>query len=357
MPKKYAANPFRSGTVFQEGSQYGYYGKDIYGKFHQSPVLYPSRAKAKEALDRQIFNRGAYRMNPNRKKKATRPRRTYRRNPARTVANPHGARALALCYDNESAQQSQKESIINNLAKKMAKGVYNKAMAVKLWSYAAKSGADAYAKQYGSHGDTGSSMFNAATRLAAAKILEEENEEYVKERAESFGYKKNPSRRARKSPRRHRRNPAPSKEARVAKLTRMRSAAYDRYQATDDNRHEHAYSRLTSMRSRAEKGDKSWFKGMSGYRHGAKPTASRIKAIAQANGSRYFDKASMKFFGNTMSDFKVFRSSRSGRIFIGAPSRVKKGYYSLHEFTGKRLNSTHGSPERWADVKEWVNRQ
>lgn len=70
MPKGYIANPFRSGTVFQEGSEFGYYGKDIYGKFHQSPVLYASRAKAKEALDRQIINRGVYRMNPKRKKVA-----------------------------------------------------------------------------------------------------------------------------------------------------------------------------------------------------------------------------------------------------------------------------------------------
>lgn len=67
MKKSYIKNPFKSGTVFQEGSQFGYYGKDIYGKFHQSPVLYPTRLEAKKALDRQIFNRGAYRMNPAKK--------------------------------------------------------------------------------------------------------------------------------------------------------------------------------------------------------------------------------------------------------------------------------------------------
>lgn len=292
-------------------------------------------------------------MKSRRRKAST--RRAYRRNPSASVMDPHAARELALCYDNERAQQAQKESIINNLARKMAKGVYDKAQAVKLWEYAAKSGADAYAKQFGSYGDTGAKMFNAATRREAARILEDENRDYVKERSESFATKpkkhlRNPSPR-----RRHRRNPAPSRAARYEKLDRMRTAVYGRYQATDDRRHEDAYGRLTGMRDRAKAGDRSWTKGRPAYRHGAKPTVSQIKAIVQANGSHYFDKASMKFFGNTMSDFKVFRSKRSGRIFVGAPSRTKKGYYSLHEFTGKRLNSVHGSPQHWADVKDWVD--
>lgn len=292
------------------------------------------------------------------KKRASRRRvrRSYRRNPSRTVADPHGARELALTYDNERAVQVQKESIINNLARKMAKGQYDKSKAVKLWEYAAKAGADMYAKQFGSHGDTGSSMFNAATRRKAAEILESENREYVEERSERFApkakHKRNPSPR-----RRTRRNPAPSREARVAKLARMRSAAYDRYQATDDQRHERAYGRLTDMMYRAKEGDRNWFKGRPPYRHGSKPTVSTIKSIVQANGSHYFDKATLKFFGNKMSDFKVFRSKKTGRIFVGAPSRVKKGFYSLHEFTGKRLNPAHGSPNHWADVADWVNRQ
>ncbi len=129
-------------------------------------------------------------------RKSRRSHRAYRRNPSKTVADPHGARELALTYDNERAQQAQKESIINNLARKMAKGQYDRAKAVKLWGYAAKSGADAYAKQFGSHGDTGSKMFNAATRAMAAGILESENRDYVEERAERFApkkAKKNPS--------------------------------------------------------------------------------------------------------------------------------------------------------------------
>lgn len=232
MAKAYVENPFRSGTVFQEGSQFGYYGKDIYGKFHQSPVLYPSRAKAKEALDRQIFNRGAYRMNPKQKraKAARKSRRSYRRNPAKTVADAHGARELALCYDNERDMQNQKESIINNLARKMAKGTYSKPMAIKLWGYAAKAGADDYAKRFGSHGDTGAKMFNAATREMAATIMEDENREYVKERSERFmpkpKHKKNPVRSTRRSPRTKKKSPnAKLFFARRGKLIAMYHAA------------------------------------------------------------------------------------------------------------------------------------
>lgn len=286
-------------------------------------------------------------MKTKRRKRASRlSRRTYKRNPTKSVADPHGARELALCYDNERANQIQKESIINNLARKLAKGQYKKDMAAKLWGYAAKSGADAYAKTFGSHGDTGSKMFNAATREMAAKILEEENFEYVKERSEQFAPKP-----------KHRRNPAPSRERRAEKLDRMRKSAYSRYQATEDTRHERAYSRLTDMMYRAKEGDRNWYKGRPAYRHGAKPTVSTIKSIVQANGSHYFDKAAMKFFGNTMADFKVFRSKKSGRIFIGAPSRVQKGYYSLHEFNGKRLVSVHGTPNYWSSVPDWVDKQ
>lgn len=162
-------------------------------------------------------------------KKSRRSHRAYRKNPPRTVADPHAARELALCYDNERANQNQKESIINNLARKMAKGVYNKAGAVKLWGYAAKSGADAYAKAFGSSGDTGSKMFNAATRAMAAGIMEDENREYVKERSERFipkpkakRVKRNPG-----GPKRISRDElyAHNKSARIAKAHTLYNAA------------------------------------------------------------------------------------------------------------------------------------
>ncbi len=166
-------------------------------------------------------------MKTKRHKKSVRrtPRRTYRKNPAKTVVDPHAARELALCYDNERYQQKQKEAIINNLAKKMAKGVYNVPSAVKLWSYAAKSGADAYAKTFGSHGDTGASMFNAATRMEAARILEEENRDYVKERSERFTPK--PKLRKNPSPKHYARKPGPG-SAKVV-LTRRIMAGLKKY--------------------------------------------------------------------------------------------------------------------------------
>ncbi len=156
-------------------------------------------------------------------RKSRRSHRAYRRNPARTVADPHGARELALCYDNERQNQAQKESIINNLARKMAKGKYDKAQAVKLWGYAAKAGADVYAKQFGSHGDTGAKMFNAATRAMAASIMEDENRDYVKERSERF------------APKKVKRNPSPkrasSKKMSRAMLLRVRARLIKAYSA------------------------------------------------------------------------------------------------------------------------------
>lgn len=61
---RYIDNPFTTGTVYREGNQYGYFGKDIYGKFHESPVFYNSYAKAKEALEIRLLRRRPYIKNP-----------------------------------------------------------------------------------------------------------------------------------------------------------------------------------------------------------------------------------------------------------------------------------------------------
>lgn len=353
-------------------------------------------------------------MNKHRRKKSKRSHRAYRRNPSRAGEyDEHAARELELFIDNDGQlHRSSFTPIIANLARKMKKGTYNPTMAAKLWAYHVKRGADKYVKEFGSRGDTVSDLgFNKTTRDRLADDYEKAHREQVaqeagvkykgevspnakrlreisrriqiaqaaylkpKTRAQEQKAKKlldfllnrypdatstkpirNPSRRRRV---RHstRRNPAPSRDSRVAKLERMRQAAYSRYQATDDQRHEHAYGRLTDMKYRAMAGDRSWFKGRPYYKAGSKPTIAQIKRIVEANGSHYFEKASMKFFGQRMSDFKVFRSKKTGRIFVGAPSRKQRGYYSLHEFTGKRLNSVHGAPTHWADVPDWVNRQ
>ena len=54
----------------------------------------------------------------------------------------------------------QTSSIITNLAKKMAKGTYDRTQAVKLWRYLADSGAKKYNKEFnfGGIGDVESAM-------------------------------------------------------------------------------------------------------------------------------------------------------------------------------------------------------
>ncbi len=296
-----------------------------------------------------------------RRKRATKPRRShraYRRNPSKTVADPHGARELALTYDNERAVQNQKESIINNLARKMAKGQYEKSKAVKLWAYAAKSGADMYAKQFGSHGQSGSSMFNAATRLKAAEILESENRDYVKERSERFApkakkTKTNPShKRARKARKPTRRNPAPSENRRFGKLGGMRDKLLSKYHVAKSPKAKHdALMRIYKLDAISRRvGDK--------YRAKRTPTISEIESATRDTAPYYFVPKTLKAFGQRMSDFKVMKSKKSGRVFIAAPSRNHKGMYSIKEFVGgNRLRSVSGAPVHFADVRDWVNRQ
>lgn len=291
-------------------------------------------------------------------RKSRRSHRAYRRNPAKTVGDPHGARELALTYDNERAQQGQKESIINNLARKMAKGQYDRAKAVKLWGYAAKSGADAYAKQFGSHGDTGSKMFNAATRAMAAAILESENREYVEERAERFApkkAKKNPSRKhARRAKRSHRRNPAPSVASRHARLERYRDSLGRGMDFNEVMANRASISsrdkRLRGMQSRNRK-------RLSKGGFGPTPSLSYIQRETHETAPHFFDAKTLKFFGQRKSDFKIMKSKLSGRVFIGAPSRTHKGMFTLREFVGNRLKTVSGEPRHWIDVRDWVSRQ
>lgn len=69
-----------------------------------------------------------------------------------------------------------------------------------------------------------------------------------------------------------------------------------------------------------------------------------IKYATLKNSPYYFDRKTMKFFGQRMSDFKVI-TSLGGRVFIYAQTyfwdrninrNVKSGY-SIREFTGDDL--------------------
>lgn len=100
-------------------------------------------------------------------------KKSYRKNPDHKTVDVHAATELDLFVSNDATLHRQMVvPILKNLARKSKKGVYNIDLAVKAWGYLMKAGADKYAKDFGSRGDTGSKMFNAATRLSAAKEWE-----------------------------------------------------------------------------------------------------------------------------------------------------------------------------------------
>lgn len=91
-----------------------------------------------------------------------------RPNPPRGVADPTAAHELYLYATSTSELYPQRQAIEANLAKKMAKGSYSSAKAVKAWKYWMDNAAKRYVSEFG--GDW-SSMFNVPTRLAAAKEM------------------------------------------------------------------------------------------------------------------------------------------------------------------------------------------
>lgn len=80
--------------------------------------------------------------------------------------------------DAEMYQKGIKPAIMN-LKQKMAKGVYNPELAVKLWDYVVTAAAQKYAKEYGD-GTPWNEMFNMATRKMAAKELAVHYDQMVK---------------------------------------------------------------------------------------------------------------------------------------------------------------------------------
>ena len=53
-------------------------------------------------------------------------------------------------------------------------------------------------------------------------------------------------------------------------------------------------------------------------------TIQQIKSLSSITAPHYFDKKTMKFFGQKMSDFKV-KKQLDGRFLISAPMRNKEG--------------------------------
>jgi hypothetical protein len=111
-------------------------------------------------------------------------------NPKRREApNQHDARELFLYIDSDSNLYRQMViPIMQNLARKIGRGAYDKAKAVKLWNYLADEGAKRYTKEFGTPGPCGSyGTFTPATRfMVAAQFARRfmdlyRNKEYSKE--------------------------------------------------------------------------------------------------------------------------------------------------------------------------------
>lgn len=67
-----------------------------------------------------------------------------------------------------------------------------------------------------------------------------------------------------------------------------------------------------------------------------KPTMQEIKQATKAKCPYFFDRKTMKFFNQTMRDFKVIQTE--GKTFIAAPSQIISGtMWTVREFTGNDL--------------------
>lgn len=135
--------------------------------------------------------------------------RGRRRNSRGSSADAVSARELALFIENDGTlYRSQTTSIITNLAKKMAKGQFDRAKAVKLMGYLADNGARKYGWEFVGprrgnwHSySLRSTPFTAADRRAAAAILLDSYMEAIEGEAASMGGSRRNSRGRRRNPR------------------------------------------------------------------------------------------------------------------------------------------------------------
>lgn len=89
-------------------------------------------------------------------------------------------RELELYMENDGGLHRQKQSIIENIKRKMKSGRYNPSLAPKLWMYWVDAGAKAYIKDHGDPGARVRDMFPKSLRMILAKQFAEEYEEMIK---------------------------------------------------------------------------------------------------------------------------------------------------------------------------------
>ena len=92
--------------------------------------------------------------------------------------NEDNTHELHLYASNHGDLYRQRISpIINNLAKKHAKGTYDHEKAKKLWKYAADDAAQRYTKEHGGHGHASYGAFSPADRKEVASRMADEHAE------------------------------------------------------------------------------------------------------------------------------------------------------------------------------------
>lgn len=134
-----------------------------------------------------------------------------RRNPGSVDHPASNELELFIVNDGDLYRQSV-QPIVKNLAKKVAKGQYDKDLAIKAWGYAADWGAQKYTKEYGGSGNGTYGSFNKPTRMDVAKSLED----YYRDEVNEAAAKLSPSK---TNPHRFRRNPMAKSTRRGHRVT------------------------------------------------------------------------------------------------------------------------------------------
>lgn len=103
------------------------------------------------------------------------------------------ARELTLFAENDFRIYQQEQAIRKNLAREMVRSRYDATLAPKFWGYWADAASQAYRKEYGGAGGTGSHAFTPAVRREAALFAARDFDNWARhnkaELVEMAGYK------------------------------------------------------------------------------------------------------------------------------------------------------------------------
>lgn len=137
----------------------------------------------KEQYQKPDVKAGLDKARASKEKKDVQSRRANMKASARGMneangVDEHAAEELKLYIDNTSALYNQKKSIIANLKKKAARGVYDHELATKLWLYLVVAGAKMFVKEFNSSMKA-ADRFPKATRIKVAKDFADEYKDIV----------------------------------------------------------------------------------------------------------------------------------------------------------------------------------